>query len=205
MPALLFNPSTAGRIIQFLLFWALAVLAGKKNNALATILVILGITAFNLLVPYGRVLFSLGAFKISSGALLSGLRRGVTLEGLFMLSRLTIRRDLRLPGAFGELVGESFRILSLITEKKSAFALPDKKAAPELSAAFSLRRRFKNIITGIDDLMLELDAAETAGDAPLTGGNEKKHSSLPGIAILAAAVIAAWLPWLFFRNDSFFF
>jgi heptaprenyl diphosphate synthase len=184
MPALLFNPGTWGRTVQFLLFWALSVLAGKKNKPLTTVLVILGITAFNLLVPYGQVLVSLGAFKITSGALLTGIRRGVTLEGLFMLSRLTIRQDLRLPGGFGELIGEAFRILPLITERK-------------------YRLRPDNLIAGIDNLMLELSApeAEAPAEAAPPVGESGKHSPPSGILILGAAVIAAWL---FFRDDSFF-
>jgi heptaprenyl diphosphate synthase len=189
MPALLFNPNVWGRILQFLFFWALAALAGKKNNPLVTILVILGITAFNLLVPYGRVLFSLGAFSITSGALLAGLRRGVTLEGLFMLSRLTIRQDLRLPGSFGELAGESFRILALIIERKH-------------------RLRAHTIIADIDALLLELSAEvdeetrDTVSPAAAPGGKTGgKRSTVPGRIILAAALITAWLPWIFFQGE----
>jgi heptaprenyl diphosphate synthase len=185
MPALLFNPGTWGRTLQFLLFWVLSVLAGKKNKPLTAVLVILGITVFNLLVPYGQVLFSLGAFNITRGALLSGLRRGVTLEGLFMLSRLTVRQDLHLPGGFGELAGEAFRILALITEKK-------------------YRIRADNLIAGIDGLMLELSAPEAPAEAAPPVGEQRNHSPLLGILILGAAVIAAWLPWLFFRDDAFF-
>jgi heptaprenyl diphosphate synthase len=212
MPALLFNPSTEGRILQFLWFWALSALAGKRNNPAVTILVMLGITAFNLLVPYGRVLFSLGGFNVTSGALLAGLRRGATLEGLFMLSRLTIRRDLRLPGGFGTLLGESFRIFSLMTEREgrgAPAALPD--SAPAQAGRVSLRGRLEAVIGRIDGLMLELDPPEAAPEAgpafgpasgrdtPPAGAEGRRHSPLPGIAILAAAVIAAWLPWVFFR------
>jgi heptaprenyl diphosphate synthase len=179
MPALLFNPHTGGRVIQFVLFWALAALAGKKNNPLATILTILGITVFNLLVPYGEVLFSLGVFRVTSGALLAGLRRAATLEGLFMLSRLTVRPDLHLPGSFGGLIGESFRILTLITEKKH-------------------RVRAKSLAADIDELMLELSAPDAA---PGETESPTVPSTVPGIIILAAAVIAAWLPWLFLRGE----
>lgn len=181
MPALLFNPSLAGRIIQFLLFWALVVLSGKKSGALTVLLVISGIVFFNLLFPYGEVLFSFGFLRISSGSLAAGLRRAVTLEGLFMLSRLTIRQDLRLPGGFGELLGESFRILALLTEKKNAI-------------------KVKNLIAGIDGLMLELSAPEAGGDARTDRGREEKPGLFPGFFILAAVVVLAWLPWFFFRN-----
>jgi heptaprenyl diphosphate synthase len=184
MPALLFNSSLEGRTIQFLLFWALALLAGRKHNPAATLLVILGIVFFNLLFPYGEVLFSLGFFRISSGALEAGLHRAMTMEGLFMLSRLTIRQDLRLPGGFGELTGESFRIFALLTERKNTI-------------------RAKNLIAGIDALMLELsapDAALNAEAAAQDKAEKEKLSFFPGFLILTAMVILAWLPWVFFRD-----
>jgi heptaprenyl diphosphate synthase len=180
MPALLFNPSLTGRIIQFLLFWALVLLAGKKHNPLATVLVILGIVFFNLLFPYGELFSSFGFLRISSGALEAGLRRAMTLEGLFMLSRLTIRQDLRLPGGFGELIGESFRILALLTERKNTI-------------------KAKNIIPGIDGLLLELSAPDAAAEAAVPDKAEKP-GPFPGLFVLAALVVLAWLPWLFFRG-----
>ncbi|GHV47738.1 hypothetical protein AGMMS49546_37670 [Spirochaetia bacterium] len=177
MPALLFNPNTIFRILQFFFFWLLAWLAGKKNNPLITILVILGIVAFNLLVPYGRVIASLGVFKITTGALLAGIHRGVTLEALIMLSRVTIRQDLRLPGSFGELVSDSFRIFARIMERKNII---DRK----------------NIAGGIDELMLEL--SETPPEVPAEtqqGSSAVQNSSTAaGIIILVFTVILSWIP-----------
>jgi heptaprenyl diphosphate synthase len=181
MPALLFNPSLAGRAVQFLFFWALVFLAGKESNPPATLAVILGIVFFNLLFPYGEVLFSIGPFfKISSGALEAGLHRAMTLEGLFMLSRLTVRQDLRLPGGFGELIGESFRILAVLTERKRTISA-------------------KNLIAGIDSLMLELSAPDAAENAPGTAVPHEavKPGGIPGVLLPAALVVLAWLPWLF--------
>jgi heptaprenyl diphosphate synthase len=185
MPALLFNSSLGGRTIQFLLFWALVLLAGRKHNPAATLLVILSIVFFNLLFPYGEVLFSLGFFRISSGALEAGLNRAMTLEGLFMLSRLTVRQDLRLPGGFGELTGESFRIFALLTERKNSI-------------------RVRDLIAGIDALMLELSAPDAALNAEAAALPDKaergKLGFFPGFFILAAMVVLAWLPWFFFRE-----
>jgi heptaprenyl diphosphate synthase len=175
-PALVFNPSPYLRVFQFFFFWFLAWLSGKKNNPQITILVILTIILFNLLVPYGRVLFSVGVFRITSGALLAGIQRAVTLEGLIMLSRTVIRRDLRLPGAFGELIGESFRIFALIQERKNTITR-------------------KNFIESIDNLMIELSGMEEA--AEVEGASLRQRSTLGGRLILAAAVILAWLPWAF--------
>jgi heptaprenyl diphosphate synthase len=177
MPALLFNPSLEGRAIQFLFFWALVLGAGKKANPLTTLLVILSIVFFNLLFPYGELLFSAGFLKISAGALRTGLNRGITLEGLFMLSRLTVRQDLRLPGGFGELAGESFRIFALLTERKNTISV-------------------KNLIAGIDGLLLELSAPAQ----PTNRAAGPKPKPFPGFLILAAMVVLAWLPRLFFRG-----
>jgi heptaprenyl diphosphate synthase len=191
MPALLFNPSPVFRIFQFLFFWFLAWLAGKKSNPLITGLIILGILIFNLLVPYGRVLFSLGPFPITQGALMAGIQRAFTLEALIMLSRFSIRADLRLPGAFGELLGDSFRYFALITERKGLI-------------------KGGNIAAGIDALLIELSGeeaepagAETAGETAEPAGAEQcmaktKPAVRPaGIVLLAAIVLLAWAPLIF--------
>jgi len=175
IPALLFNPNTIFRIFQFLFFWFLAWLSGKKNNPLFIFWVILGIVIFNLIIPYGQILFSIGAFKITSGALMAGIQRAVTLEGLIMLSRFTIRQDLKIPGLFGELIGESFRIFALIMNQKKDITR-------------------KNLIADIDRLMLELsnDAADTSQSAVVLA-----HSTKPaGFVILTVVVILSWLPWV---------
>jgi len=142
IPGMLFNPFLLFRIAQFLFFWFLCWLAGKKNNPLITILVILGITAFNLIVPYGQVIYAIGAFRITSGALMTGIHRAVTFGGLIMLSRLSIRRDLKIPGVFGELIGESFRFFAQIVDSKK-------------------RITRKNLIEDIDRLMIELSEERT--------------------------------------------
>jgi heptaprenyl diphosphate synthase len=177
MPALVFNPNPYARVMQFLFFVLLVWFAGKKNNALVTIAVILSIVAFNLLTPYGRVLFSAGMFRLTEGALRAGLQRAATLEGLIMLSRFAIRRDLRLPGAFGALIGESFRILASIQERRNAVS-------------------GKNFVAGIDALMLELSQTENL-PANASGDDPRRGSTAAGRIILAAAVILTWLPWVF--------
>jgi hypothetical protein len=175
MPALLFNPVVGFRILQFLFFWFLAWLSGKKNNPLFTFLVVLGIVIFNLIIPYGQVLFSIGVFKITFGALMTGIQRAVTLEGLIMLSSFTIRQDLKIPGLFGELIGESFRIFAVIMNQKQDITR-------------------KNLIADIDRLMLELsgDNAENSQSAV----NLVSGTKPAGFAILAVVVILSWLPWV---------
>jgi len=137
MLILLFSPSTELRAILFLFFWFLAWLFKKESNPLFTVLVILCIVFFNLLMPYGQVLFSVGFFKITSGALKTGIHRAVTLEGLVMLSRLIIRPDMKIPGLFGELLSDTFAYFTVIISRKG-------------------RIRGKNIIADIDSLLVEL-------------------------------------------------
>jgi heptaprenyl diphosphate synthase len=158
----LFNPSLTGRALQFVLFWFTAWLSGRKNNAVLTLLVFLGVILSGLAVPSGKVLAQAGIFRLTQGALLQGLRRALTLEGLIMLSRSSVRPDLRLPGPLGGLLAESFCVLERMTREKR-----------------SIRR--KHIIGDLDNLLLELGAASSPP-------HHRERSKPPGLAILAAAL-----------------
>jgi heptaprenyl diphosphate synthase len=117
--------------------------------------------------------------RITQGSLLAGLGKAVTLEGLVMLSAACVKSDLRLPGSLGLLLGESFRLLELLRNKRA------------------LIRRGR-VIEGIDQMMLELEAepkAESggiaAGIAPLTGRPKQQAASLlllAGMTALTAAI-----------------
>jgi heptaprenyl diphosphate synthase len=172
MPSLLFIPVTALRTALFLFFWLLCWLSGKKNNPFMTILIILVIVIFNLIIPYGQVLFSIGFFKITLGALMTGIHRAVTLEGLIMLSRISIRPDLKIPGSFGSLIAESFRYFNLITESR-----------------FRVSR--KTLLHDIDALMTNLSKESLTETKVLP----QKPKPL-GLVILTLIVILSWLPWL---------
>jgi heptaprenyl diphosphate synthase len=171
----LLNPSTPGRFLQFLFFWFCAWASGKKNNPLITISVIAGIVLVNLLAPYGRVLAAIGPLHITEGSLIDGLRKGITLEGLLMLSAAVIRGksfsgaspETGIPatrcGNRAAVFGRAFK--RLLGESLSVFgALRDKKG----------RVRPGHFIEDIDRLLLNLNtgpimAAETqeTGMAPL--------------------------------------
>ncbi|MDR1029666.1 MAG: hypothetical protein LBL76_02190 [Treponema sp.] len=175
MAAFLVNPSTLLRGVQFLIFWWYAWLRGKKNRPLITLSIIGGIVFFNLLVPYGKVLGTVGMFRITQGALLGGLHKAITLEGLIMLSQASIRADLRLPGFFGSLLGESFRIFETISQNKA-------------------RIKRKHIIEGIDHLLLELSEeqdvlAEPAGSPE---GYIKPPRTLANMLCLGGAIALVW-------------
>ena len=181
IPALLFNPGTEYRVMQFLFFWLLAFLCGKKTNFIFTVLITFFIIAFNLIIPYGRVLFSIGAFKITSGALEAGIHRAVTLQALVMLSKVTIRQDLQLPGAFGKLLSESLQMFSVIMSRK-------------------YKVTGKNLIADIDNIMLELSAEQ------IETKNEQGHIKTQpvGYIILILTTLISWLPWVFIQYNKFY-
>jgi len=172
MPALLFNPSTEYRFLQFIFFWLLLLLTGKKTNPFLTLITILFITVFNLIIPYGQILFAAGPVKITSGALKSGLHRAVTFMGLIMLSKASVRQDLKIPGAFGELLGESLRLFSVMMSKK-------------------YRLKIKNPIKVIDTLLMELSEENYAANT-----EEPQKTKPAGYVILALIICISWLPWL---------
>jgi heptaprenyl diphosphate synthase len=180
--AFLCNPSLLLRTLQFLLFGLFAYLSGKKIRPLITLPAILGIVIFNLFPPYGRVLAELGALRITGGALLTGLRKALTLEGLILLSGAAIRPDLHVPGPLGTLVAESFRLFERIGPLGSGGG-----------------NRRAGLIAGIDRLMLELSAGQEAAcernlpgmDIPENGESAGPAPVLPGRPVLCAAVLTA--------------
>ena len=173
MPALLFAPNVLFRILFFLFFWFLAWLSGRKNNPLFTILVIFFIITFNLIFPYGQVLHTIGAFRITAGALMLGINRAITLTGLLMLSRVIIRRDLKIPGLFGELIAESFRLLSELVNRKQ-------------------RLTRKNLIRDIDNIMIELSESSEKTFQPDAAPASRTKPA--GFIILGFIIILSWLP-----------
>jgi heptaprenyl diphosphate synthase len=170
MPALFFNPDIVSRVLLFLFFWFLAWLSGRKNNPVFTVLLIFGIIAFNLILPYGQVLVSIGALRITDRALMTGIHRAATLGALIMLSRVAIRQDLRIPGVFGELIGESFRLFSVIINQKQ-------------------RVTRKNLISDIDRMMIEL-----SNNAPQLDLTVESCTKPAGFIILSLVTILSWFP-----------
>jgi heptaprenyl diphosphate synthase len=180
LPALLFNPSTEYRVYQFLFFWFLVWASGRSVNFLFTFLFIATIIAFNLLIPYGQILFSLGPFKITSGSLTAGIHRAVTFSALIMISKLSIRQDLQFPGTFGGLLGESLGIFSAMMGKKKR-----------------VMGKRKSFIEKIDEILME------AGSADYSMPSSAENKTTPvGYLILFTVLVISWLPW-FFLNRNF--
>jgi len=89
----------------------------RRIKILPPLLVFISIVLFSLLQPYGRVLFSIFSFDITSGALISGLRKAFILTGMVVLSRLFIKTSFKLPGKPGLFMNRVFQYLGLLTQK----------------------------------------------------------------------------------------
>jgi heptaprenyl diphosphate synthase len=190
--AFLLNPSLPFRIAQFLFFWFCALAAGRKQRPLLTLSVIAVIVLVNLLAPYGRVLAEIGPLRITGGSLAAGLLKGISLEGLLMLSGAVIssgaldslsrprrgRGGIPGPGGFGALLGESFRLFGKIGEKRG-------------------RVKVNRVIEGIDSLLLELEQeeAEDAGE-PDTPGGETPGKRQGGLLLFLGTPLVAALSLL---------
>jgi heptaprenyl diphosphate synthase len=124
-------PLLAVKAALFFLFCLLAALTGKKPRLLVTAAVMAGIVICNLFPPFGRVLFEAGPFTIALGSLESGVRKAVNLEGLVMLSKLVVPATPELPGAFGKLLAETFRVLERFNKYRGLFTGKNHKNAAD--------------------------------------------------------------------------
>jgi hypothetical protein len=76
---------------------------------------------FNLFVPFGRILVQISNFRLTEGALLIGIEKSVTFEGLIFLSRASIRSDLYIPGNLGKVISESFYYFEAMMSQRFRF------------------------------------------------------------------------------------
>ena len=116
IPPFLLQPNPLLLFAQVLLFIITAAASGKRFRPAAPLILLFSLTLLHLISPLGRVLFSLGRWNITEGALSQGLQKSLTLIGLIYLSKATVRSDLRLPGRFGSLLGRTFYYFNMISE-----------------------------------------------------------------------------------------
>ncbi|MCK4541718.1 MAG: hypothetical protein KAU17_05730 [Spirochaetales bacterium] len=165
---------------QVLLFAFLAIGAGKRLKPLYFIILAGSITFFELLLPVGKVLLSVGPLIITAGSLERGLLKGFTIVGLVFISLFTIRRDLTLPGALGGLLGRVFFYFELIFTARS-------------------RVNPKAFIASLDTILFELhppgshERGAAGFDAPGTGDLVGQNRTRPaGIVFLGGLVALNW-------------
>lgn len=173
----LFEQRLSVKIGFFLFFIAAAWLAGKRFSLVTTFIVSLGIVITNLLVPSGRVLARLGPLTITQFALIEGIMKALTFEGLMLLSKATIMQGLKLPGKLGGIVGSAFLYYDRIIEYKG------KVRASTLSADADAM-----MITVWEEESL---AAEGKAHAENPAGPSPAQAKTGNIILLIAATAAA--------------
>ncbi|HUX14451.1 MAG TPA: hypothetical protein VMW87_15590 [Spirochaetia bacterium] len=118
IPGYLFQDTLWVRLVQVGLFGLLAAMNGKRIKWVYFVGMVVSIAFFNLLTPIGRVLYRLGPFVVTAGALEQGILKGMTIVGLVFISLFSIRPELRLPGRLGGLIGSVFLYYERILEGK---------------------------------------------------------------------------------------
>lgn len=173
----LLSKGVVARSLYVLLFALLSGAAGKHIRYLYFLILTLSISAFHLLTPWGSVLFSLGSFPVTRGALIAGLTKGITISGLVFVSLFSVSRDLVLPGRFGRLLGRSFYYFERLYSEKR-------------------RVRRKSFLSDVDAILLSLFPSAAVDEASKGGG----RTGFPGlILIILSLVLASFLsfwPWL---------
>ncbi|MBR5915449.1 MAG: phosphatidylglycerol lysyltransferase [Spirochaetia bacterium] len=103
---------------------AFAILVWRKNGKirlLSPFIITVCIIFFNLLNPVGKVLFRIGSFPITATAFGIGLRKGLILWDMVLISKLIISRNLPVPGKAGKLVKSMFYYFDSITSERIKF------------------------------------------------------------------------------------
>ena len=148
MPAFLLQESAVVRSVQLLLIVMLYIFQGGKFRILPNLILITSIITAYLIRPAGMVLFSIGRFSVTQGALLSGISRSLLLMGLIYISRLSVSSRLRFNSSAGNLLGRVFFYFEVITERNHAF--PFKHLYRKGGGA--------KIISYFDDLLVSVES-----------------------------------------------
>jgi hypothetical protein len=170
--------------VPLVLFFALlAYLAGKKIRFLYFFFLIGSITFFHLLTPVGRILMEIGPIKVTSGALLTGLTKGLSLCGLVFLSLFSVTPDLKLPGKLGGLLARTFYYFEEILNGR-------KRISP------------RDFIGSLDLVLLELFPPEGMDDPPQREVIEFRGSRLVSTLYVLLLFISVWGSYFWFTLMS---
>ena len=172
LPPFLLIEQVLLKVILTISFAILALLSGKRLRWGYFLILLVSISFFQLFSPWGRVIFELGPFVVTLGALESGLVRGLTLVGMVFLSVAAVRPELKLPGTLGGLLGRTFYYFDLLFEGRRR-----------------LNRR--NFFASLDELLKERFDL----DRERVKMAEREEGRMKG---WFTALLAALIPWAFF-------
>jgi len=108
IPAFLLQKNLIMMIVQVAFIMVIAVLKGRKIKPVPVLVVLTSVVLMNLLQVNGKVLFTIGSFSVTLGALKIGLDKALTLIGMLYVSQYMVSGRPKLPGKFGQLLSKQF-------------------------------------------------------------------------------------------------
>jgi len=171
LPPFLFTESLIDKGLLTGFYFLCAGLSGKRIKTFPNLIAFLGITAANLITPLGQVIFYLGTFPVTLGALRLGAFKAFTLLGMIALSRFTLRSYVPVPGRLGAVLSRMFFYFERITERK-----------------FQLRRT--RIWEDLKTLIQEV-SQEGMGHRPQAAGPSR--TTLPGCLFVFLFLTVSWI------------
>lgn len=182
LPAYLLQDNLIIRLAQVVFFGALARVAGKKLQWVYFISIIVTITIFHVIVPSGAVLAEIGGFRITQGALRTGVFKALTIVGMVFISLVAVRADLRLPGTLGALAGKIFWSFEQIMERRGELGV---------------RHPFQSADMLLSDLYQELVSMDSSVAATAERKATALRSSFAGGAAVVGIMALQWVALLF--------
>ena len=120
IPSFIFQEDLVLKWLQVFLFVSLAFLSGKKIRIVPVLVMVSGIVSANLISPVGEVLFQLGSFPFTKGALFKGLEKSALLIGMIYISKFSVSSDLKLPGGKKNILSLVFFYFEKIMEGENS-------------------------------------------------------------------------------------
>jgi len=163
-----------------------AIRAGKRLQPWFFVFFTLSVTFFHLFTPMGRVLFTLGNWAVTLGALEEGLNRALTLVGLVFISLFSVSPGLRLPGILGSLLGRSFFYFERLLETRKD--LQPRELWPSVDRILARVAPHLEEVSPADSPQNSVPAAS---QSPEFGKSEAgKERSVP------SSIVPGSIPWL---------
>lgn len=163
LPAILFQGSLLFLLIQAGCVILFAVRAGRRFRLLPNLIILISVVIANSIQVNGRVLFSIGSFDLTLGALELGLMKAVKLIAMVYLSQFMVAGKPLLPGRFGALVSMQFVYFEHIMElwgRKERRDRKSRKARKSWKTPGEKRSEHISLITRLDELLLQLERME---------------------------------------------
>lgn len=104
LPAVFFQRSLWFLLIDTVLVVLLAISSGRRFRILPNLLIILSMVIVHILQPSGRVLWAVGGFMVTAGALQTGLHKALVLIAMVYVSQYMTSGKPNLPGKLGKLL-----------------------------------------------------------------------------------------------------